>query len=101
MEDADCIEDALTLMAACYLRVDRKKYSSLAIEVLDYADDKKLVNLELRLDAMLAVNKEIRVVVQYLAKFFSAKWNQTSDPNDLKKTADEVNIISIVRCLLN
>ena len=90
MEDAESTEDALTLMASCYLQADKVKYSSLAIEVLDYADDKKSINLDLRLQAMLAAGKEIRVVVQYLAKFFSAKWNQTADANILKKIADEV-----------
>ena len=90
MEDADSTEDALTLMASCYLQVDKVKYSALVIEVLDYADNKKSINLDLRLLAMLAVGKEIRVMVQYLAKFFLAKWNQTGDPNILKNIAYEV-----------
>jgi len=80
----------LTLMASCYLQVDKVKFSSLAIEVLDYADDKKSTNLDLRLQAMLAANKEIRVIVQYLAKFFSVIWNKTADAKILKSFADEV-----------
>ncbi len=41
--NVDCTEDALTLLAACYMQIDITKHWSQIIEILDYGGNKTLL----------------------------------------------------------
>ena len=59
-----------------------------------FLSDRTVVNLELRLQAMLVGENDARSIESSVSRYLALKYQKDSDPNSIKKAANEVLIYS-------
>ncbi|EFX70324.1 hypothetical protein DAPPUDRAFT_328210 [Daphnia pulex] len=85
-----CTDDAITLLAACYMHLNLSEDWPRIIEILDFGDD-TVENLELRLQTLLVSGKDIHSIKQYLSKYLALRYREDGiGPISVKLAADQL-----------